>query len=122
MSTFKTLEDALEIVAQDIGKIKVLSESEKTLDKHEATKLTDYIKTLIAAHKDDREQQKTTNLLAKSDEELEDLAKQALEFLEAKEKDKEEAEKPDDKPDEAKDTEETEDVTTDTTQTDESKG
>ncbi len=79
--THKTLEEALAIVHEDIEKIKKLSEGEETLDRTEANKLTDYIKALIAVHKEEREQVKAENLLAKSDSDLEDLAKQALEFL-----------------------------------------
>ena len=80
-TTYETLDNALEILDKDLSKIKKLAEDEKTLDRNEATKLTDYIKTLISVHKDEREQAKSTNLLAKSDDELEELAKQALEFL-----------------------------------------
>jgi hypothetical protein len=89
MSTFKTLEDALEIVDQDVKKIKKIAESNDTLDRNEANKLTDYIKTLISVHKDEREQLKSTNLLAKTDEELEALAMEAMKFLEDNEPEEE---------------------------------
>ena len=81
MSTFKTLEEALDILDQDIAKIKTLAAAPETLDRSEASKLTDYIKVLIAVNKEEREQIKSENLLSKSDEDLEELAKEALKFL-----------------------------------------
>ena len=79
--THKALEEALEIIDKDISKIKKLAEADETLDRGEATKLTDYIKTLLSVHKEEREQAKSDNLPGKSDDELEDLAKKALDFL-----------------------------------------
>jgi hypothetical protein len=78
-----TTENALSILAKDVKKIEDLAKEDSTLDKVEATKLTDYIKTLIAVHKEEREQVRADQLVTKSDEELENLAKQALEFLNA---------------------------------------
>ncbi len=100
MSTIdKTLEDALDILDKDITKIKKLSSDKKTLDRGESSKLTDYIKTLLLVRKEDREQLKSENVLTKSDQELEELAKQAIEFLkEDEEKDTEEDNDSDDKP------------------------
>ena len=81
MTTYDTLQDALSIIHKDVEKIKKLSEDDKTLDRTEATKLTDYIKTLIAVHKEEREQLKSDSLTTKSDDDIEELAKQALEYL-----------------------------------------
>jgi hypothetical protein len=80
-TTYKTLEAALEIVDNDILKIKKMAESEHTLDRGEASKLTDYIKTLISVHKEEREALKSDSLPTKGTAELEDLAKEALELL-----------------------------------------
>lgn len=80
-TTYKSLETALEIVDNDILKIKKMAESEHTLDRSEANKLTDYIKTLLSVHKEEREALKSDSLPTKGTAELEDLAKEALESL-----------------------------------------
>ena len=82
MSTsYKALESALDIVSEDIAKIKKLSEAAETLDRAEANKLTDYIKALLSVHKEEREELKAMSLQTKGVEDLEDLAKEALDFL-----------------------------------------
>lgn len=80
-TTYKTLESALEIVSEDIAKIKKLSQKDATLDRSEANKLTDYIKALLSVHKEEREELKALSLQTKGIEDIEDLAKEALEFL-----------------------------------------
>jgi len=112
MTTYQILEEALEIIGKDVEKIKVLATSEGTLDKTEASKLTDYIKTLINVHKEEREQNKADSLLTKTDTEMEDLVAEAIEFLKVKPENKE------------PDTETTDDSkdTANTTQTDGTKG
>ena len=85
-NTDNMLEEALSILDADLNKIKVLSKAESTLDRAEATKLTDYIKVLIAVQKEDREQRRADNLKVKSDTEIEELAQQALKYLQLEEK------------------------------------
>ena len=80
-TTYKTLESALDIISEDIAKIKTLSAGDTTLDRSEANKLTDYIKALLSVHKEEREELKSLSLQSKGIDDLEDLAKEALTSL-----------------------------------------
>lgn len=79
------LDKALEIVIQEVDKLHIKSKSEALLDRAEASALTDYIKTLVMIRKDDREAFKSDPMSNKTDDELKDLAKQALEYLKSQE-------------------------------------
>jgi hypothetical protein len=122
-TTYKTLESALDIIDQDIAKIQKLSKEEKTLDRSEANKLTDYIKALLSVHKEEREEIKSLSLQSKGTDDLEELAKQALDTLgllpeEEQEEEQEEAEETK----EEAEAQEKDDEATDKLQTDEPKG
>ena len=80
----KTLQTALTIMDKDIKKIKKAGTN--SLNRNDAGKLVDYVKVLMALSKDYREQVKSENLVQKSDEELEVLAKKAVLFLEQNKK------------------------------------
>ena len=123
-TTYKTLESALDIIDQDIAKIQKLSKEEKTLDRSEANKLTDYIKALLSVHKEEREEIKSLSLQSKGTDDLEELAKQALDTLGLlPEEEQEEAEetKEEENKEEAE-AQEKDDEATDKLQTDEPKG
>ena len=78
----KTLEELLNLIKGDVAKIKKIAKNNpETLDKIEASKITDYTKTLLAVSKEERESLKQEDIQAKSDDELTSLAKQALDFL-----------------------------------------
>ena len=87
MDLKNTLDDALNILNVDLKKIKELASSEAPLDRTEATKLTEYIRVLITASKNEREVAKLNNLETISDEELEELTEKALRNLGAKNED-----------------------------------
>lgn len=87
MNLADTLNDALNILNVDLKKIKELASSEAPLDRTEATKLTEYIRVLITASKNEREVAKLNNLETISDEELEELTEKALRNLGAKNED-----------------------------------
>jgi hypothetical protein len=81
MSIEKILQDAIQLIKADLQTIQTTMESEGALDSKQASKLTDYTKTLIIASKNEREITKLEGLNSVSDDELEELAKQALESL-----------------------------------------
>ena len=74
----KTLEKALKIIENDISKIEQLGQDAAPLERSEATKLTEYVKVLITASRNERDQAKADGLSDISDEELEKLAAEAL--------------------------------------------
>ena len=80
MSIEKILQNAIKIMEIDLETIQK-SMAEGPLSREEANKLTDYTKTLITASKNEREITKLEGLNSVSDDELEELAKQALESL-----------------------------------------
>lgn len=87
------LDKALDTLTREIDKLFVKSQGEDPLDRSDASSLTDYIKTLIIVRKDDRDAAKADPMSTKSDEELFDLAKQAIEYLnQTEEKEKKDAE------------------------------
>ena len=85
----KTLEKALSIIEREVDKLDKLSispdpsspDSHQPLDRGAAATLNDYVKALITARKDEREQSKGEELHRKTDNELDELARQALEYL-----------------------------------------
>lgn len=90
MSSGKSLDKALKIIAQEIDKIAQLSTFSKTeegdseflLDRNTASILTDFVRVLVTVRKDERDQAKGEDLQGKSDEELATLAQEALKYLE----------------------------------------
>jgi hypothetical protein len=80
-----SLDKALLIVTQEVEKLFVKSKDVKPLDRSEASALTDYIKTLVIVRKDERDAIKSDPMSSKTDDELKDLAKQALEYLKSQE-------------------------------------
>ena len=92
------LDTALEIVAGEVSKLKVRSEAEEALSKEESDMLNNYVKTLVLLNKDEREASKALDLKTKSDDELAELAKEAMAFLA---QDKEEKQDEPDKPTES---------------------
>ncbi len=80
MSIEKILQTAIKIIETDLETIQK-SMSEGPLDRNSASKLVDYTKTLITASKNERDITKLEGLNSVSDEELEKLAKEALESL-----------------------------------------
>ena len=87
-SPAKTLESALQIIEKEITKLSKMSNLRKTkpLDRQEANSLAEYIRVLIIARKDEREESKGEKLPQKSDNELEALAQEALTYLQSQEK------------------------------------
>lgn len=82
----KTLEQALSIIEREVGKLEKLSNLPNCtdpLDRSQAAILTDYVKALITARKDEREQAKGDDLHKKSDTELDQLAAEALKYLQS---------------------------------------
>lgn len=84
MDLEKTLNDALSIIEGDLSKINQISKDSEPLDRIQAQKLTDYVKVLIIAAKNEREAAKVEGLNEISDEELEEMAKLALQELQPK--------------------------------------
>ena len=84
-NSINILDKALQIVVQEVNKLHVKSQGEVPLDRSEASALTDYIKTLIIVRKDERDASKSDPISNKTDDELKDLAKQALKYLESQE-------------------------------------
>lgn len=97
-----TLDKALEILNKEIDKLYTKSQAEALLDRSEASNLTDYIKTLVAIRKDDREAAKADPMSTKSDEDLMTMAKEALDYLNGLESSKKQEEDKDAKPDDTK--------------------
>jgi len=81
MTIEKILQNAIKLIEADLQTIQSTMDSEGALDNKQASKLTDYTKTLIIASKNDREITKLEGLQSISDDELEKLAKEALEEL-----------------------------------------
>ena len=86
-----SLEQALRIVKTELDKLEKLSDQDVTpsknnqllpLDRSNGMMLTDYIKALILARKEEREAAKGDNLGTKTDDELTKLAREAVKFLE----------------------------------------
>lgn len=78
MTVQKTLDKALHLIATDVDKIAALVDEPGPLDRTEAAKLTDYVKTLIQANKNDRENAKLDGLDQLTDEELAAMAKEVM--------------------------------------------
>ena len=89
-----SLEKALNIIKIELDKLEKLSNlsnspdspsDEKNqlllLDRSDGMMLTDYIKALVLARKEEREAAKGDNLGAKTDDELTLLAKEAIKYL-----------------------------------------
>ena len=76
------LEQTLNIISNEINKLANSSKSEKkSLSRTESQILTDYTKTLITYTKNEREEAQAEDLFTKSDDELDALAKEALDYL-----------------------------------------
>jgi hypothetical protein len=82
MDINEVLQNAIQIIEEDVNKIQLISKADSPLERTEATKLTDYIKVLIIAQKNEREIQKAEGLDKLSDAELEEMTKEALRALE----------------------------------------
>jgi len=73
------IERASAIMEREIEKLEKLSKScPEPLDKSQAQILTDYLKTMVIANKDNREATKSEALATMNDGDLEALARQAL--------------------------------------------
>lgn len=78
---------ALQIINREIDKLAKLSEeSPESLDRSDSSNLNDYLKSLLLLSKEDREVAKSSNWQSKGDEELEELAKEAIKFIEENKK------------------------------------
>lgn len=73
-----TLEQALKIMKRDLGRLDAIREP---LDRTESDKLCNYTKVLIQAAKHDRDAAKNSKLNEIPDDELKQLAEQALSSL-----------------------------------------
>ena len=80
-----SLEKALDIINGEVIKLAKLAECADPLERGHAAMLNDYVKTLVSVRKDEREQARGEDLAARSDEELDELAKEALKYLQAQE-------------------------------------
>jgi len=98
----KTLETALEIIENEISKLKKLSKLSKLqrsksksqpLDRNDVASLTEYVRSLVIARKDEREETKGESLETRTDSEIDSLALQAINYLEAHKKDETNAKK-----------------------------
>lgn len=86
----KALEKALAIIEREVDKLDKLSinsdpsspDSPQPLDRGAAATLNDYVKALITARKDEREQSRGEELHKKTDNELDELVKEALMYIE----------------------------------------
>lgn len=81
MDIKNVLAEAFKLIEDDINKIKSIASSGESLDRNEASKLTDYVRVLLTAGKHQREEAKLNNLENISDAELEELTEQALKNL-----------------------------------------
>jgi hypothetical protein len=82
MSIESILNNAIKLIEKDLKTIEAQVESGEPLDRMEAQKLSDYTKTLITASKNERDITKLESLNNISDEELEQLAAEAIKELE----------------------------------------
>ena len=75
------LDVAIQIVCMEVSKLQVKSLANDPLGRESSISLNEYIKTLISLQKENREAAKGMKLNTMTDEELEALAKEALEVL-----------------------------------------
>lgn len=87
--TVNILDLALDTITKEVRKLHAKSTLAEPLDKFEANCLTDYVKALIVVRKDERDAAKSDSMAIKSDDDLNLLAAEALNYLQSLEKDKE---------------------------------
>jgi len=75
------LDEVLNIISLELGKIKVKAESEDTLALTDSKSLNDYARTLASTNREKRESAKGSKVESLKDEELMELAAEALRTL-----------------------------------------